>query len=161
MKKYTQTKAWFSAHFHLGHDYDTAITEKDGVVHISCGVMTRCSRDGSRQTRIIDITEDKKLIISTSNGILWEYDCELDDFTGALALDKSVDALCVKDNRLILAYDGKGASVDANSGVRFDCFGGFAEQEIADEETLHGEPLPAVEFTTRVSKEGLYVKFAK
>lgn len=65
LKEFPQIKAWCSAHYHLGHDYDTAITEKDGVVHISCGVMTCCSRDESKHTRILDITDDKKLIIST------------------------------------------------------------------------------------------------
>lgn len=65
LRRYPQIRAWCSAHYHLGHDYDTAITKKDGVVHISCGVMTCCSRDESKHTRFLDITDDKKLIVST------------------------------------------------------------------------------------------------
>ena len=60
-----QIKAWVSAHFHMGHDYDTAITQRNGVVHISCGVMTCCTRDERAHTRILDITEDKRLLVYT------------------------------------------------------------------------------------------------
>lgn len=63
--RFPQIKVWCSAHYHLGHDYDTAITEKDGVIHISCGVMTCCSRDESKHTRILDINDQKQLIVST------------------------------------------------------------------------------------------------
>lgn len=65
LRRFPQIKVWCSAHYHLGHDYDTAITNKNGVIHISCGVMTCCSRDTSKHTRILDITDDKKLIVST------------------------------------------------------------------------------------------------
>lgn len=68
LKNNPQIKAWCSAHFHMGHDYDTAITEKYGVTHISCGTMID-SRDGSFLTRILDVTADKKLIISTLDHI--------------------------------------------------------------------------------------------
>ena len=64
LKNNPQIKAWCSAHFHMGHDYDAAITEKYGVTHISCGTMID-SRDGSCHTRVIDVTDDKKLMIST------------------------------------------------------------------------------------------------
>ncbi len=64
IKEFPQIKAWCSAHLHMGHDYDSAITYKDGVLHISCGVMTCCTRDKSSNTRFIDI-KDQKLIIST------------------------------------------------------------------------------------------------
>ncbi len=65
LSRFPQIRVWCSAHYHLGHDYDTAITEKDGVIHVSCGVMTCCSRDESKHTRILDITDDKRLVIST------------------------------------------------------------------------------------------------
>lgn len=61
-----QIRAWCSAHFHMGHDYDAAIVHRDGVVHISAGVLTSAARDGSRHTRILDVNEECA-IISTLN----------------------------------------------------------------------------------------------
>jgi len=55
----TQIKGWFSAHFHLSHDYEDSITFPGGNNRGSCifaqtGVMTaRSSRDGRRQSRFI------------------------------------------------------------------------------------------------------------
>ncbi len=217
LKKYPQIKAWCSAHFHMGHDYDTAITEKNGVVHISCGVMTCCSRDESKHTRILDITEDKKLIISTldhnndhgliwdatldltgkeapcgkiapvkygemllgedepekiwkceklnryyiftSGGILWEYQCEFDEFGGAIAMDKNINEIRIENDRLVFRYDENCiVSVDVDSRSRWQ-WQGHRDQELRVESKLYGEPLPTVDFTTRSSKEGLYVKF--
>ncbi|MBE6573180.1 MAG: hypothetical protein E7652_02175 [Ruminococcaceae bacterium] len=76
-----QIRAWVSAHFHMGHDYDTAITERAGVVHISCGVMTCCTRDERAHTRILDITDDKRLLVYTldhNNDAELIYDAEID-----------------------------------------------------------------------------------
>lgn len=64
VKEFPQIKVWCSAHLHMGHDYDSAITYRDGVMHISCGVMTCCTRDESVNTRFIDI-KGHKLIVST------------------------------------------------------------------------------------------------
>lgn len=216
LKDHPQIKAWCSAHYHLGHDYDTAITERDGVVHISCGVMTCCTRDESCNTRILDITDDKKLIISTldhnndreliwdatvdltsreksfgrlthvkygeillgedkpvriwhaktldryyiatEKGLLWEYRCDLWEFSGAIALEKQVTDLYIKDDRLFIGYEWKTGSVDVNSRMRFD-WNNLRCQELREETEHMGEPLPTVEFTTRDSKEGLYVNF--
>ncbi|MBR6513791.1 MAG: metallophosphoesterase [Clostridia bacterium] len=58
-KEFPQIKAWCSAHLHMGHDYDTAITYREGVMHISCGVMTCCTRDESCNTRFVDINNGK------------------------------------------------------------------------------------------------------
>lgn len=55
IKEFPQIKVWCSAHLHMGHDYDSAITYRDGVMHVSCGVMTCCTRDESANTRFIDI----------------------------------------------------------------------------------------------------------
>lgn len=76
-----QIKACFSAHYHMGHDYDTSITERNGVVHISCGVMTCCTRDERAHTRIADITEDKRLLVYTldhNNDSALILDAEID-----------------------------------------------------------------------------------
>jgi len=64
-REFPQIKLWCSAHFHMCHDYDSAITERDGVVHVSCGAMTVCARDDVFQTRILDITPDMRAVIST------------------------------------------------------------------------------------------------
>lgn len=69
-----QIKVWVSAHFHMGHDYETAITERNGVIHVSCGVMTCCTRDERAHTRILDITEDQRLMVYTLDH---NSDCEL------------------------------------------------------------------------------------
>ena len=218
LAEFPQIKAWCSAHYHLGHDYDTAITEKDGVVHISCGVMTCCSRDESKHTRILDITDDKKLIISTldhnddaelkrdavvnltgtekssgriapvvygemllgedmpervwhleeydryyistEKGNLWEFICSLNEFGGAITLEKRVNELHVGDGRLYLTLDnGSVGSVDLFSRMRWE-WDNVLSQEIRAEEAPHGTALPEVPYTTRRTKEGVYVKFA-
>lgn len=64
-RQYPQIRAWCSAHFHMGHHYPTALTWAENVLHISCGVMTSAARDRSRQTRILDITDEGRLEIST------------------------------------------------------------------------------------------------
>ena len=213
LKNYPQIKAWCSAHFHMGHDYDTAITYKYGVTHISCSVITD-SRDGSCQTRIMDITDDQKILvstfdhsentfkqdavidltvtekpsgrvavpiqgeillgddepvncwcfeklgryfISTKNKVLWDYDYDTNEFLGALTLEHFVDELYVSGDRLIMCYEGKVGSVDVNSRDRFDCMAAFAPQKLVIEDSIYGTPLPRVEFTTRLAKEGLYI----
>lgn len=64
VKEFPQIKAWCSAHLHMGHDYDSAITYRDGVMHISCGVMTCCTRDESCNTRFIDINNGKLSVLT-------------------------------------------------------------------------------------------------
>lgn len=64
-REFPQIKVWFSAHYHMGHDYDSAITEKEGVIHVSCGVFAPCSRDNTHHTRFAQLTDDGRLIIST------------------------------------------------------------------------------------------------
>lgn len=81
-----QIKAWVSAHFHMGHDYDTAITQRNGVVHISCGVMTCCTRDESCNTRIIDVKNGRLTVytLDHNNDKELSEDAVL-DLTGAEA----------------------------------------------------------------------------
>ncbi len=81
VREFPQIKAWCSAHLHMGHGYDSAITYRDGVMHISCGVMTCCTRDESCNTRIIDI-KDGKLTVYTldhTNGkeLIWDATLDL------------------------------------------------------------------------------------
>lgn len=64
-REFPQIRLWCSAHIHMGHDYDSAITEAFGTLHVSCGAMTVCARDDLRQTRIIDVGDDMRAVIST------------------------------------------------------------------------------------------------
>lgn len=47
-----------SAHFHMGHGYQSAISFSKGLCHISCGVLTSASRDGAHHSRLIDVSGD-------------------------------------------------------------------------------------------------------
>lgn len=80
IKEFPQIKAWCSAHLHMGHDYDSAITYRDGVMHISCGVMTCCTRDESANTRFIDIKDGKLTVLTLdhNNDSTLKSDAELD-----------------------------------------------------------------------------------
>lgn len=213
-----QIRAWISAHFHMGHDYDTAITEREGVVHISCGVMTCCTRDERAHTRILDITDDGRLLVytldhnndgelifdaeidlagreeslgkiskhgthemligaddapvkawydeihqrycvATEKGMLWEYSEKLSDFCGALSYERTVEKLFIDDNRLVMEYsDRTYASVDLNSRHRWQ-YKDSLKQDIRTEDGVYGIPLDEIAFTTRDSKEGVYIIF--
>ena len=54
--RFPQIKISVSAHLHMSHEYDTAVTFRYGLLHVSCGVMTVCARDDIFQTRLIDVT---------------------------------------------------------------------------------------------------------
>ena len=218
-RRFPQIKAWFSAHLHLGHDYDTAIDLRGGVAHVSCGVMHK-PRDGQRHTRFMELSSDKKLTlftldhdradailrkdavidlsgreapsgrvslvpegemllgksegvrfvrysrvldryyISTEKGFLWEYDPELAEFGGTLTYGGGCADLRFDGARLSVTADEGGVfSVDPHSRGRFDVLGGFASQEKLDESAPRGEAPDDVPFTTRDSKEGLWVRF--
>ncbi len=64
VREFPQIKAWCSAHLHMGHGYDSAITYRDGVMHISCGVMTCCTRDECANTRFIDIKDGMLTVLT-------------------------------------------------------------------------------------------------
>lgn len=110
-----QIKVWVSAHFHLGHDYDTAITKRGGVVHISCGVVTCCTRDERCHTRIADITEDKRLLVYTldhNNDDKLILDAEIDltgknEPLGRIAAPKEREVLLGDDEPVCVWYDPK------------------------------------------------------
>ncbi|MDO4739956.1 MAG: metallophosphoesterase [Eubacteriales bacterium] len=65
LKENPQIFLWGSAHFHMGHGYARAITVRDGTTHFSCGVMCSCARDGTRQTRLMEIEEDGAVALYT------------------------------------------------------------------------------------------------
>lgn len=49
---------WFSAHYHLGHHHPDSHTLRYGTHFFITGVHGSCTRDESRQSRVIDITPD-------------------------------------------------------------------------------------------------------
>lgn len=213
-----QIRVWVSAHFHMGHDYDTAITEREGAVHISCGVMTCCTRDERAHTRILDITDDRRLLVytldhsndselildaeidltgkeeskgkisrhgkhemligaddapvkawydeiheryfvATEKGMLWEYQDKLSDFCGTLSYERAVERAYIDGCRLVMEYsDRTYASVDLNSRHRWQ-YKDSLDQDIRAEEGVYGKPLTEITFTTRDSKEGVYIIF--
>lgn len=48
---------WLSGHYHLGHDAPDALIERQGVTYALTGVHGNVSRDGTRQSRVLDISE--------------------------------------------------------------------------------------------------------
>jgi len=58
-------RLWGSAHFHMGHAYERAITVRNGATHLSCGVMCSCARDNTRQTRLMELMPDGRILLST------------------------------------------------------------------------------------------------
>ena len=56
---------WFSAHYHLGHDYPDSQSERDGVHFFNTQVHGICTRDGLRQSRVLDIAADGRASVST------------------------------------------------------------------------------------------------
>ena len=50
---------WLSAHYHLSHQYPDSLVERNGVVYALTGVHGSVTRDGNRQSRILDINDDK------------------------------------------------------------------------------------------------------
>lgn len=53
---------WFSGHYHLGHHHHDSRTNRYGVCFFHTQVHTRFGRDGTRQSRIIDIAPDQTSI---------------------------------------------------------------------------------------------------
>jgi len=59
VKENPQIKLWFSGHFHLSHDYEDSISRVNQCTFVQVGVMgPKSSRDGRRQTRIIQGNSD-------------------------------------------------------------------------------------------------------
>ncbi|WP_164821417.1 metallophosphoesterase family protein [Paenibacillus koleovorans] len=59
IREFPAIKLWFSAHYHLGHDHADSSSVRSGTRFFITGVHGSCTRDGLRQSRIIDIHGDK------------------------------------------------------------------------------------------------------
>lgn|GEM_PF-1445888 len=53
--EYPEIKLWFSAHYHLSHIYPDSCTIKHETTFVTTGVHGSCTRDGKRQSRVVDI----------------------------------------------------------------------------------------------------------
>lgn len=49
---------WFSGHYHIGHDHPDSHTEQFGTHFFHTQVHEACTRDGARQTRLLEISDD-------------------------------------------------------------------------------------------------------
>lgn len=52
-----QIKLWFSAHNHLGHSYPDSVSQKGACTFVHTGVIGPVSRDGCRQSRLVEFDE--------------------------------------------------------------------------------------------------------
>lgn len=59
VRSYPEIVMWFSAHYHLSHHYPDAHTFRYGTHFFITGVHGSCTRDGRRQSRIIDVTDNQ------------------------------------------------------------------------------------------------------
>ncbi len=57
-RKHPEVLLWFSAHYHIGHDHPDSQNERDGVRFFHTQVHGDCTRDGSRQSRVLDLTKE-------------------------------------------------------------------------------------------------------
>lgn len=64
IQDYPSIKMWFSAHYHLGHDFEDSSTYRNGVTFFHTGVHSSYTRDGKRHSRVIDI-DDGVIRVST------------------------------------------------------------------------------------------------
>lgn len=58
LQQHPQVKLWFSAHIHLGHDYNDTISHVGHCTFVHCGVIGDHSRDGRRHTRFLTYNAD-------------------------------------------------------------------------------------------------------
>ncbi|MBS4217467.1 metallophosphoesterase [Bacillus sp. FJAT-49711] len=81
IKSNPQIVMWFSAHFHLSHQYKDSHVENYGTTFFTTGVHGSATRDMKRQSRIIDL-EAGKISVSTldhnNKRILDQHDWSFD-----------------------------------------------------------------------------------
>src|SRR5690606_2766236 len=62
VERFPEIVMWFSAHYHLGHTYPDSFTFRNGTWFFMTGVHSTATRDGSRQSRVIDVTADRVIV---------------------------------------------------------------------------------------------------
>lgn len=72
LKNNPQIKLWFSGHNHLGHQYENAISQRHQCTFVHTGTMSTFSRDTLRQSRRIEINDEKINIYSIDHNMTKE-----------------------------------------------------------------------------------------
>ncbi|GFR41890.1 hypothetical protein Agub_g2676, partial [Astrephomene gubernaculifera] len=75
VSRHPNIKLWFSAHFHLAHNYHDSISVVGSTAFVQVGVIGECNRDGLRQSRLLRGDPSGYQLLT------------LDHSTGALRLD--------------------------------------------------------------------------
>ena len=107
----------------------------------------------------------ERYYVATERGVLWEYSARLAEFCGMIAFaDGDAKRACADissdGERLFVRLDcGETFSVALGDRERFRAIGSFTPPNRRSETSLAGEALEDVPFTTRTSKEGLWVRF--
>jgi hypothetical protein len=68
---------WISAHYHFGHDHPDSLVIRNGVAYALTGVHGNVSRDGTRQSRVLDI-QDGTVTLSTLDHVARHLRAESD-----------------------------------------------------------------------------------
>ena len=55
---------WLSAHYHIGHDHQGSMVTRNGVTYALTGVHGNVSRDGTRQSRILDVCDGRAALFT-------------------------------------------------------------------------------------------------
>lgn len=66
-REYPEILLWFSAHYHLGHDHHDSISEVCGTFFFQCQIHGIQTRDGTRQSRVMDIDAGGEVTIRSLN----------------------------------------------------------------------------------------------
>ena len=62
VQEHPEIVLWFSAHYHLGHGHPDSLSHRFGTWFFTTGVHGPATRDGSRQSRVIDIEPDRVVV---------------------------------------------------------------------------------------------------
>lgn len=98
-----------------------------------------------------------RFYIATQAGRLWEYDCALEELSGALCTDEAVQEVSVFCGRIFVRTQEGCFSVPADSALRFRRLSGYAPQLRCGENAMPDRPLRSAPFTLRTEPEGEYI----
>ncbi len=91
--QYDNIKLWFSGHNHLGQNYSNSISKVNQCHFVHTAVMGNITRDGFKQSRIVDLNKDSIAIHS------------LDHYSGNMLLDYEVNLETGKEKRHLVKFE--------------------------------------------------------
>lgn len=62
LTKHPEIILWLSAHYHLSHNYSDSLVTRNGVTYALIGVHSNATRDGERQSRVLDLIDDTVML---------------------------------------------------------------------------------------------------